>query len=99
MGSPHLGVRQRLTSKITALEFPYSFTDEMVSVAFKSIKHEHIFTEEGDFTVITDRFYFEAPLGIFGKLVNVLFLKRHMTDFLKNSNKYLKNIAESNAYF
>ncbi|MGV6832559.1 MAG: SRPBCC family protein [bacterium] len=95
----HFGVRQRLTSKITAFEFPYYFTDEMVSGAFKAIKHEHIFTEEDDVTVMTDRFYFEAPLGILGKLANVLFLKRYMTNFLKNRNEYLKNIAESNTDF
>jgi len=44
-------------------------------VPFKSIKYEHIFTEEVDFTVMTDLFHFEAPLGIFGKLANVFFEK------------------------
>ena len=41
----HFGLTQQLTSKITAFNQPYSFTDEMVAGAFKSFKHEHLFSE------------------------------------------------------
>ena len=41
----HLGVTQKLTSKITAFEAPHYFADEQVKGAFKSFKHEHYFEE------------------------------------------------------
>lgn len=83
----------------------YYFVDEMVKGVFKSIKHEHLFYEEkdcvvslqstrSDLTVMVDLFHFEAPLGILGKLANVLFLKRYMTHFLNVRNAAIKEAAE-----
>jgi len=37
-----------------------------------------------------DKFYFESPLGIFGKLFNRLVLKQYMTRFLEERNKTIK---------
>ena len=91
----HFGMKQRLTSKITVFNSPNYFVDEMVSGAFKSFKHEHIFTSEGNTTVMVDKFYFESPLGILGVLANHLFLKRYMTRLLKQRNLCLKIAAEN----
>ncbi len=70
----HFGVKQQLTSKITEYESPNYFVDEMVSGAFKSFKHEHVFREIKGKTVMTDKFHFQSPFGVLGKLVNFLFL-------------------------
>jgi len=43
MGSKALAIVQQLTSKITLMQDPDYFVDEMVSGAFKSFRHEHIF--------------------------------------------------------
>src|SRR5690606_14216561 len=53
----HFGIKQQLTSKITEFESPNYFTDEMVSGAFKSFKHEHIFQQKEGNTVMIDKFY------------------------------------------
>lgn len=90
----HFGIKHRLTSKITIFESPNYFVDEMVSGAFKSFKHEHIFTSKGNTTIMTDKFYFESPLGILGLLANRLFLKRYMTRLLIQRNVHLKQEAE-----
>ena len=96
----HFGIKQQLTSKITAFNSPYNFVDEMVSGAFKSFKHEHIFQSSFDnkfnidYTLMIDRFYFESPFGLLGKLVNVIFLKRYVTNLLKTRNRFLKIKAE-----
>src|SRR5687767_12428349 len=37
----HFGIRQTLTSKITALVYPTYFRDEMISGVFNSICHDH----------------------------------------------------------
>jgi hypothetical protein len=42
-----------------------------------------------------DRFYFETPFGIFGRLINLLFLKRYMKRLLEERNAVIKQIAES----
>ena len=91
----HFGIKQRLTSKITAFDSPNYFVDEMVSGVFKSFKHEHIFTSEGHTTIMVDKFHFASPFGILGLLANRLFLKRYMTRLLKQRNYHLKQEAES----
>ena len=90
----HLGLTQQLTSRITEFKSPHYFVDEMVSGAFKSFKHEHIFQAENGKTVMIDRFQFESPFGIIGKIANVLFLKRYMTKLLTTRNAFLKEKAE-----
>lgn len=91
----HFGIKQQLSSKITKFNSPYYFEDEMVSGAFKSFKHEHIFEAQGNHTVMIDRFHFESPYGILGKLANVIFLKKYMTELLTQRNDFLKHAAEN----
>ena len=91
----HFGITQRLTSKITEFNSPSYFVDEMVSGAFKSFKHEHVFQQKGNQTLMIDKFYFQSPFGIIGKLANRLFLKKYMTNLLKTRNQLLKIAAES----
>lgn len=99
----HLGFVQHLTSKITEFDAPNYFVDEMVFGAFKSFRHEHIFRTSTSLslnsnektTIMIDKFNFESPYGVFGKLANVLFLKRYMRKLLKKRNQFLKEKAES----
>ncbi|MCX2452634.1 SRPBCC family protein [Pedobacter sp. PLR] len=71
----HFGVFQELTSRITAFDKPRSFTDEMVSGAFKSFEHLHKFEPKDNGTNMIDIFSYVSPLGILGKLADALFLK------------------------
>lgn len=91
----HLGIYQNLTSKITAFEKPNYFVDEMVQGAFKSFKHEHFFEDFRDGTLMKDIFHYQSPLGIIGKLADVIFLKKYMMTFLIERNKMIKEYAES----
>ena len=91
----HFEVKQQLTTKITAMNAPHSFTDEMVRGVFKSIKHEHLFTELNGITTMVDHFHFESPFGIFGKLFNALVLTNYMKRFLEERNAAIKREAES----
>ncbi|MHA6281101.1 SRPBCC family protein [Salinimicrobium sp. CAU 1759] len=91
----HLGVWQHLTTRVTEFDPPHFFADEMVKGAFKSMRHEHYFSQTEDGTLMKDVFKFEAPLGPLGWLANKLFLEAYMTNFLKGRNKTLKEYAES----
>jgi ligand-binding SRPBCC domain-containing protein len=90
----HFGVRQRLCSKIIEYDRPHRFTDQMVSGAFKSLRHIHEFESSGDGTVMRDILEWESPLGLLGVLADRLAVERHMRDFLMERNKGLKKIAE-----
>lgn len=90
----HFGFSQLLTSKITAFEFPNHFTDEMVSGAFKRFRHEHIFTEENGMTIMEDVFDYTSPYGMFGRMADLLFLSRYMTNLLIERNRIVKEYAE-----
>ncbi len=92
----HLGVRQHLTSKITAFESPNYFQDTMLEGAFKSMQHDHFFeVVSATETEMRDRFRFAAPLPVLGPLAERLFLKRYMERFLKHRNEIVKQVAES----
>lgn len=94
----HLGVWQFLTSKITAMNRPHSFQDEMLKGAFKRMCHEHTFEQRNGKTILTDKFRYESPLNMLGKIADVLFLEQYMTRFLRNRNQRLKAALESDEW-
>lgn len=94
----HFGVRQKLTSKITAYERPFHFCDEQVKGIFRKIKHDHYFTEKNGKIVMTDKFLFESPLGILGHLFNRLILIKYLKRFLVERNQVIKDFAESDKW-
>ena len=94
----HFGVKQRLTVKVTRLERPFLFEDEMVSGAFQRMHHQHRFEEKGLTTVMKDSFDFRAPLGLIGRLAEKAFLTRYMKHFLTLRACALKEMAESDQW-
>lgn len=91
-----LGVRQRLTSRISAYDRPAYFQDVMVRGAFAWMEHDHWFDAADDGgTVLRDEFRFAAPLGILGRIVEVLVLRLYMRRFLERRNAVIKRVAES----
>ena len=94
----HFGIYQNLTSKITEFQQPNFFVDEMVDGAFRSLRHEHHFTELNGGTLMTDYFEFKSPLGLLGKLADRLFLRKYMTVLLEKRNMTVKDFAESDKW-
>ncbi|MEP6949246.1 MAG: SRPBCC family protein [Ginsengibacter sp.] len=91
----HFGIRQKLTSKITALDRPFHFRDEQQQGAFKYIVHDHFF-ESGDGKVIMkDVFKFQSPFGYIGKLADKIFLNNYLKKLLVDRNKIIKEYAET----
>ncbi|NDI35893.1 SRPBCC family protein [Chengkuizengella sediminis] len=90
----HLGIRQRLTARITEFDSPNLFVDEQVSGAFKRFKHTHEFISYQGGTHMIDTFDYTAPFGLIGKLADILFLKKYMYKFLTTRNETLKMMAE-----
>ena len=91
----HLFKLRRFTSKITAMEKPVHFTDEMTQGDFKSYKHEHHFKQIDNGTLMIDLVEFVSPYGAAGKLANKLFLKSYLKKLLIYRNKVIKEYAET----
>ncbi len=94
----HFGIRQKLTSKITAFEKPFHFRDEQVKGAFKFFKHDHFFKEQDQMVIMNDVFQFEAPYGFAGKLFDKFILKSYLTRFLTERNQIIKQYAETDKW-
>lgn len=90
----HFGVWQTLTSKITEMYRPNYFVDEMVDGAFHSFKHEHHFIQEEERVIMKDIFTYKSPLGVLGKVADVLFLKKYTYNLLVVRNEVVKQYAE-----
>lgn len=94
----HFGIWQTLTSKITAYEATSYFCDEMQRGAFKTMRHAHYFEPEGTMTIMRDVFKFASPLGVLGKLADVLVLSAYLRRFLKQRGAVVKHYAETDAW-
>jgi ligand-binding SRPBCC domain-containing protein len=90
----HFGIRQRLTSRVVEFDPPHRFVDEMVSGAFKSLRHTHEFFPIPTGTRMRDTLEWTSPFGPIGALFDALLLKRHMRRFLEARNRRFKEIVE-----
>lgn len=91
----HFGIYLTHKSIISAIEIPSFFVDEMLEGKFKSFKHEHSFVQENGFVMMIDEIQYQTPYGIFGKLFDVLILKKHLTNFISERNRVLKELSEN----
>ena len=94
----HLGIYQKLTVKIIAMDRPRSFVDTMLKGAFAHMKHTHLFEASAMGTLMTDVFEYKSPLGMLGRMADNLFLKAYMTKLLTNRNQEIKAVAESDRW-
>lgn len=91
------GVRQRMTSKIVAMDSPRGFTDEMRRGPFERWRHTHRFEPAGEGTLMRDRVEFASPFGPLGRAFDAIFLKGFMTRFLVAHNRFIEETAERRA--
>ena len=90
----HFGMYFKMTNKITMLEYPYLFVDEMVKGPFKKLRHEHRFEVTKSGTLMIDIFEFEAPVGFLGKIIESLFLNSYLEKLLVKRNQLIVHLAE-----
>jgi ligand-binding SRPBCC domain-containing protein len=91
----HFGVRQRLTSKITAFDRPRYFEDQQTAGPFASFWHRHEFADTGGTTVMTDLVRYRAPFGRIGSFIEIVFLDRYLRSFIERRAAHLRALAES----
>lgn len=91
----HFGIRQKLTSKITAYNRPFHFRDIMLKGAFRRFTHDHFFEQNGEKVLMKDIFDYDSPLWILGKIADALVLESYMKNLLTERNLLIKRTAES----
>lgn len=91
----HLFKTRQHTSKISAMEMPVHFVDEMVTGDFESFYHEHFFKPVDNGTIMIDILIFESPYGFIGRWFNKLYLKKYLEKFLTKRNNIIKEYAET----
>ena len=91
----HFGIPFKMTNKISKMEYPTRFVDEMVKGPFKKLHHKHQFKTIDSQTEMTDIFEFQAPFGLLGRLVENIFLENYMLKLIEKRNMVIKFQAES----
>ncbi len=87
-----------LKVRITEMNRPFSFTDEMVDGDFKNMRHQHHFKQIENGTFMIDLFDFESPYGSVGKLFNQVILTRYLRKQLELRNETIRVYAESDKW-
>ena len=90
----HFGLPLRMTSRITAMSAPRSFTDEQTRGPFRYFTHQHEFCPHGTGALMIDRVSFAAPLGVLGWLVERLVLAAYIRRLIVQRNSFLQGIIQ-----
>jgi ligand-binding SRPBCC domain-containing protein len=97
----HFGIRWQMTSRIAKFQRPGLFVDEQVSGPFAAFRHEHRFHAQPPaqpataVTQLVDLVEFRAPLGLLGRLAEILVLGWYVRHLIESRNAYLKQQAEA----
>lgn len=83
----HFGIWFTMTSRITAFEHPARFVDEQTRGPFRSFRHEHLFEQHGEETVMIDTIMLASP--IFGALAERLVLVPYLRRLITSRNRHL----------
>lgn len=91
----HLYKERKFTAKVTEMNRPLFFTDEMIKGDLKSFRHQHHFKSIDNGTIMIDLVEFESLYGSIGKWFSNFYLKNYLEKLLLHRNKVIKEYAES----
>ena len=57
---------------------PHKFIDKQIKGPYSLWKHTHTFIKEKEGTTIYDKIHYIVPLGIFGKIINLLWITKDL---------------------
>ena len=89
----HFGIPLTMTSRVTQVDFPRSFTDEQVRGPFKSFRHVHEFEATPGGCIMTDRVEFAAPFGLLGRAAGKLVLRPYLQRLIRDRGRFLAGIG------
>ena len=78
--SPLFNIPTTWVTEITHVEKNKYFVDEQRVGPYSIWHHEHIFKKEKDGVLMIDIISYKIPFGIFGRLLNYLFIKKQINN-------------------
>ena len=94
----HLMKTRIMKIRISEMNRPLSFVDEMVEGDFVSFRHQHHFKQIDNGIFMIDIVDFESPYGKIGTLLNSIYLTKYLRTLLESRNEFIRNFAESNKW-
>ncbi|MGB3733214.1 SRPBCC family protein [Microbacterium sp.] len=82
----HFGIRFRMSSIVFDVDRPHRFRDRQTRGPFASFAHTHEFLPADGGTLMRDTIEFRSPFGPLGRLVDVLFMRRHLIAVITERN-------------
>ena len=89
---PILGLKLNWVTEITHIKNNKYFIDEQRQGPYKMWHHEHILEETNDGIIMRDKLSYIPPFGIFGLILNKLFIKRQINRIFEYRTKILDEI-------
>ncbi|MEP2935820.1 MAG: SRPBCC family protein [Gilvibacter sp.] len=93
----HFGLFLTHTSKIVEMVKNQSFTDVMTQGHFTYFVHQHRFRQEGIKVIMYDKLQYKVPYGFLGRVIDSLFIKPHLSNFITERNNHIKSYIEKSA--
>ncbi len=87
--SPVLGIPLTWVTKIINVDAPHSFTDTQLKGPYAEWIHTHRFRAVSGGVEMIDELKYRMPLGLLGKLVHALFVRRQIEDIFAYRYKAL----------
>jgi ligand-binding SRPBCC domain-containing protein len=82
--------------KFTEFEYPFRLSDTQLKGPFKKMFQRRIFTDIGDgYTRLTDRFEYELPLGLLGRLAQKILVGRMIEQMFVYRQNALRKFLET----
>jgi ligand-binding SRPBCC domain-containing protein len=94
----HLGKTRQLRMRISAMDIPAYFKDEMISGDFTSLQHEHYFKSMDNGSIMIDKLTFSCPYGRLGIWADKYYLHKYMKKLMLHRNATIKSFSESNRW-
>lgn len=89
---PLLGIPVHWQTEICRVEKPFIFADRQVKGPYKVWEHTHTFREQDGGVLMTDRVDYEIPMGILGKMMNSLVVRREIEKIFEFRKHTLEKI-------
>lgn len=87
--SPVLSIPMTWVTEITQVNEPYYFVDDQRAGPYAIWHHEHHFEKVENGILMTDKLFYKVPLGIFGNLLDRMFIHKQVEGIFKYREKFL----------
>ena len=86
------GIPLRWSTTIEEFDPPARFVDRQISGPYGAWRHEHIFEERDNGTLVIDRVVYAMPLGIVGRVAHALLISRELRNIFEYRARRISEI-------